>query len=68
MHIVSVNVARSAPLRGDSGTRTSIAKRPVDGALRVARLGIEGDEQADRRVHGGPFKAVYVYAAEHYPF
>ena len=31
-------------------------------------LGIEGDEQADLRVHGGPSKAVYAYPSEHYPF
>ena len=31
-------------------------------------LGIEGDEQADLTVHGGPSKAVYAYPSEHYPF
>jgi MOSC domain-containing protein YiiM len=30
----------------------------------VAGINLEGDEQADRRVHGGPDKAVYAYAAE----
>jgi MOSC domain-containing protein YiiM len=29
-------------------------------------LGLEGDTQADLRVHGGPEKAVYAYAARHY--
>ena len=27
---------------------------------------IEGDRQSDLNVHGGEFKAVYAYAAEHY--
>jgi MOSC domain-containing protein YiiM len=36
--------------------------------VRVHRLGIIGDAQADLTVHGGPQKAVYVYAAEHYDF
>jgi MOSC domain-containing protein YiiM len=33
--------------------------------LRTANL--DGDEQADLRVHGGPGKAVCVYSADHYP-
>ena len=32
--------------------------------MRVAGVNVEGDDQADRRVHGGPDKAVYAYAAE----
>jgi len=30
-------------------------------------LGLAGDEQADRRNHGGPDKALLVYAGHHYP-
>jgi MOSC domain-containing protein YiiM len=45
---------------------TAFIKTPVTGLVRVARFGVEGDEQADRRVHGGPDKAVLAYAAEHY--
>lgn len=36
--------------------------------VRVRTLNIEGDRQADLRVHGGPDKAVYCYPAEHLPF
>jgi MOSC domain-containing protein YiiM len=32
----------------------------------VRRLNLDGDEQADLRVHGGPDKAVYCYPSEHY--
>jgi MOSC domain-containing protein YiiM len=35
--------------------------------VHVGLLGLEGDEQADLSVHGGPEKAVYAYAAAHYP-
>jgi len=38
--------------------------RPID----VGALGVSGDEQVNHSVHGGPAKAVYAYAAEHYPF
>ena len=36
--------------------------------VQVGMLNIEGDRQADLRVHGGPDKAVYCYPAEHLPF
>jgi len=47
---------------------TAIHKRPVAGAVQVAPLGLDGDEQADLSVHGGLDKAVYAYPSEHYPF
>ncbi len=34
------------------------------GSVRVGRLGLAGDEQADLASHGGPEQAVYVYARE----
>ncbi len=42
-------------------------KEPVDGPLRLGRLGLAGDGQADMLNHGGPDKAILVYAASHYP-
>jgi MOSC domain-containing protein YiiM len=48
--------------------RTCIFKEPVSGPVAVHRLHLEGDQQADLRVHGGTDKAVYVYPAEHYNF
>ena len=43
---------------------SAIGKAPVEGRVRVAGVNVDGDDQADRRVHGGPDKAVYAYAAE----
>ena len=43
---------------------TSIWKSPVEGRLPVRGVNVEGDDQADRTVHGGPDKAVYSYGAE----
>ena len=48
------------------GTRSAIAKAPVRGPVQVGPLGLDGDEQGDPRVHGGPDKAVHQYAQEHY--
>jgi MOSC domain-containing protein YiiM len=43
---------------------TAIWKSPVEGRLEVKGVNIEGDDQADRSVHGGPDKAIYAYAIE----
>jgi MOSC domain-containing protein YiiM len=43
---------------------TAIWKQSVDGRVAVRGVNIDGDDQADRSVHGGPDKAVYAYAAE----
>jgi MOSC domain-containing protein YiiM len=43
---------------------SAIGKAPVEGRVRVAGVNVAGDDQADRRVHGGPDKAVYAYASE----
>jgi MOSC domain-containing protein YiiM len=48
--------------------RTSIWKDPVDGLVRVSSLNLEGDQQSDLSVHGGPEKAVYAYPSEHYEY
>ena len=48
--------------------RTSIFKRPVADRVRVFTLNVEGDQQSDLTVHGGPDKAVYAYPSEHYTF
>ena len=47
---------------------SAIAKTPVDGPRAVTWLGIEGDEQADLSVHGGPDKALHHYPFDHYPW
>ena len=51
-------------LPGESHS-SAIYKHPVSVA-RFGPEGLEGDQQADRRVHGGPEKAVHAYPAEHY--
>jgi MOSC domain-containing protein YiiM len=43
---------------------SAIGKAPVAGRVRVEGVNLAGDDQADRRVHGGPDKAVYSYAWE----
>ncbi len=64
---VSVGVPRQAP-NGHGTVLTSIFKQPVRGRVAVRRHNLEGDRQSDLTVHGGPYKAVYCYPAEHYEF
>jgi MOSC domain-containing protein YiiM len=67
MKLLSVNVSRPKTVATPDGTmRTGIYKEPVEGRVRVRRLNLEGDGQADLRAHGGVDKAVYAYPSEHY--
>ena len=63
-------VGRPAPL-GDPrlGVVSGIAKAPVAPAsdIGLSVLNLDGDDQADRTVHGGLDKAVYAHPAEHLP-
>jgi MOSC domain-containing protein YiiM/N-acetylglutamate synthase-like GNAT family acetyltransferase len=65
--IRSVNVGTPQALEWRGRTLTSaIVKEPVSSPVRVEALGLDGDTQVDRRVHGGVDKAVYLYPSEHY--
>jgi MOSC domain-containing protein YiiM len=69
MRVVSVNVGMPQDIARHGGVvRTGIFKSPVSGPVRVRRLNLDGDGQADLTVHGGRDKAVYGYPSEHYPF
>ena len=41
------------------GKPSAIAKIQVDGELMLTELGLEGHEQAEKRVHGGPERALH---------
>lgn len=58
-------IGKIAPL-GVRQAPSGIDKRPISGAVRLLRDGLEGDEQGDRKVHGGPEKAVHHYPHDHY--
>jgi len=69
MKVISVNVGlpREVVWKNKSVT-TGIFKEPVAGSVKVRRLNLDGDGQADLTVHGGVSKAIYVYPSEHYDF
>ena len=69
MQLVSLNIAlpQEVPWQGKT-VLTSIFKQPVAGPVAVLAEHLAGDGQADRRVHGGPDKAVYAYPQEHWDY
>lgn len=46
---------------------SAYVKDEILGAVQVGTTGLEGDEQYDREVHGGPTMAVLAYSGGHYP-
>ena len=70
MRIISVNVGSVRQLGRVRGKPiySGFVKKPVTGEVKVGKLNLEGDRQADLTVHGGIDKAVYAYPSEHYPF
>jgi MOSC domain-containing protein YiiM len=62
---VNVGIPRVVDWFGRRVT-TAIWKDPVSGRVPVSGVNVDGDEQADRRVHGGRDMAVYAYMAEDY--
>ncbi|CAN5623480.1 MOSC domain-containing protein [soil metagenome] len=64
--LASIQVGRIAPL-GPDAVPSGFVKTTTAGPVTVGALGLDGDEQADLTVHGGPEKAVYGYASSHYP-
>lgn len=64
--IRAVLTGKTVPL-GRRGAASGIFKRPIgEPGVQVTRTGLAGDEQGDRKHHGGPEKAVHHYAFEHY--
>jgi MOSC domain-containing protein YiiM len=71
--IVSVRAGRVRERRrpdwdhhAGSPWHTAYGKDEIAGPVRVGPLGLEGDEQAETDVHGGPQMAVLAYANAHY--
>ena len=69
LKILSLNVGLPRQVRfQDELVTTGIFKEPVRGRVKLRKLNLEGDKQADLTVHGGVDKAVYAYPGEHYSY
>lgn len=62
----SIFIGTTAPL--DSGTDSAINKRPITAPLHCGLKGLAGDQQQDRRHHGGTERALHYYPREHYAY
>ena len=75
MHVLSLQIGQpqtygdpNATTARDGPWETGFFKEPVVGEVAVGVEGLAGDGQADRRVHGGPDKAVCCYSSDHFAF
>lgn len=69
IELVSINISQPKTIKYlDETITTGIFKTPVHGTVKVSQLNLQGDGQADLKVHGGINKAVYVYPLEHYDY
>ena len=63
--VLSVNVGRPREFDfNGQKARSAIWKTPVLGRVVARGVNLDGDDQADRKAHGGPDKAIYAYAVE----
>lgn len=68
MNLLSVNVASAKPITiAERSFETGIYKEAVAQAF-VHELGLEGDTVSDKKHHGGPDQAVYLYSQEDYNY
>lgn len=63
---VLTGTAKPYGMPAKTGKQSAIDKHPVGAPVAVDTLGLHGDEQGDRRIHGGPEKAVHCYPWQHY--
>ena len=67
MKLISINIGKErTQQRKDYIETTGIYKIPVDRPVEIKSLGIDGDAICDKKNHGGPDQAVYVYGGADY--
>lgn len=69
MNILATNIAVPRKISWNGKQHiTGIYKHPVTGPVRLTSDGVEGDLIGNKKVHGGEFKACYLFASEHYDY
>ncbi|MEZ4796044.1 MAG: MOSC domain-containing protein [Flavobacteriaceae bacterium] len=69
MKIVSTNIAEPqyVAINGEQ-QRTGIFKKPTNQPIYLDKDEVKGDEISNRKVHGGIYKACYLFSADNYPY
>lgn len=69
MHVISTNIAIPKMVQWNGQeVITGIYKYPVAEPIQLGTETVVGDTIADRTVHGGIFKACYLFSSKHYPY
>jgi MOSC domain-containing protein YiiM len=69
LKIISTNIAKPqfVTINGEQ-QRTGIFKKPTNQPIYLDKEEVKGDEISNRKVHGGIYKACYLFSADHYPY
>lgn len=65
-NVLALCAGSAIPFRG--AEKSAISKQSLSGSVRIDKLGLVGDEQADPVHHGGPDMAVHHYPLDHHDF
>lgn len=69
MQILSTNIARPTTINwGGKQVHTGIYKMPTSQSIYLGKHDVKGDTVSDRKVHGGEYKACYLFSEEHYSY
>lgn len=69
MKIISTNIGEPTPITWNGQqTTTGIFKKPVDEPITLEMESVAKDTISDRKVHGGIYKACYLFSSDHYPY
>lgn len=69
MKVISTNLGHSTEIMwNNEKTTTGIFKYPVTGPIYLDTESVRNDTIANRKVHGGEFKACYLFSSDHYPY
>lgn len=69
MQVISTNIAKPTTIlwRGQQ-VQTGIYKTPTNQPIYLGKQDVKGDIVSDRKVHGGEYKACYIFSADHYGY
>lgn len=69
MRIISTNLAQPTTIeRNGKLVLTGIYKNPINQPIYLGKYDVKGDTVSDRKVHGGEFKACYIFSEDHYSY
>ena len=69
MKITSTNIAKPTTIIWNGKKiKTGIYKTPTNKPIYLGKEAVKGDEVSDRKVHGGIYKACYLFSENHYAY